>query len=183
MSINYREIDPRRFGLSPNLWKCLCDNVYSMGDESTYDDMVSFCVQTYFLRSKTTCYENKPDKYFFVMFKNACLSFLRTKKLIKKTEKSLCVWETETYEEESFKSVEVRMLTDKVYEIIGKEDAETLKVLLSGRSYKDAEESLGLKPNSLKIKVFRLRQKWSQDPRILCLLDKPLNLNENSYHN
>lgn len=160
-------------GMTQKCWDSLWHSVGKWSRPNNYEEMFTFCLEKYFL-SHSKDIEEDSDSYYSVLFRNACIDFLRKQQRRRKFEVlMLDVDESidKSDHNECVDMMDCSVLLSNFMQTLDDTDKTIVKALIDNTPYDELRESLDIPMNTVKVKVHRKRDKWTRSPQLQGLLN------------
>lgn len=160
-------------GMTQKCWDSLWHSVGKWSRPNNYEEMFTFCLEKYFL-SHSKNIEEDSDSYYSVLFRNACIDFLRNQQRRAKFEVLMLDADEQidkSDHNECVNMMEFSVLLSDFMQTLDDADKAIVKALIDNDSYEDLRESLDIPMNTLKTRVYRKRDKWARSPQFQGLLN------------
>lgn len=137
-----------------------------------YEELLTLCCEAYFInmKGKEICNE---DNYGSVVFRNACIDFLRQKSRRKKREILFTdmneEWEElrkTALESHNFDEIDTCLMISDFYDNLSDIDKLFVDNLTDEVPYTELADKLNKPLNTIKVKIHRCRKRWCEIPQI-----------------
>lgn len=159
-------------GMSQKCWDSLWGSVRKWSRPSNFEEMFTFCIEVYFLRAKNI--EQDADSYYSVLFRNACIDFLRKQYRRSKFEVLLLDVDEpidKSDHNECVDNADLSIMLSNFLRTLNEADETIAKALLNDVPYEELRETLDIPMNTLKTRVHRRREKWHNHSQLQGLLN------------
>lgn len=158
-----------------HLWSSVC----RWGkNQQEREELFAYCYEKYYSRIPgKEILEDKKDSYMSVLFRNACVDYMRKKGIITKHEVLLLDLDGE-WEDlrglsfdafDQVETMETDMLTSNFLDSLFDTDRKIAQHLLDDTPYEDIAEELKIPMNTVRTKIHRYREKWRKIPQLKSL--------------